>query len=218
MASELDSAVARGESSDRNHWPAMGTARTADSKQAAPIDRPQWTSFHTLRNGTTICIRPLWPDDREREVAFIESLSEQTRYFRMMSPLRFLSQHLLDQLMAIDYSQSMAFAATVGAGAAEEFVGLARYGMTDEPSTVELGITVADRWHRQGIARELIDPLVRYATLQGFHKMIGWVLYENQPMLTLGRACGFRARIAPEHGAMEIVRELTSGAVPPGSP
>jgi acetyltransferase len=188
----------------------MHTAKTADPKDTPPIDLLLWTSFRTLRGGAKMCIRPLRTDDREREVAFFESLSEQTRYFRMMSPIRFLSQHLLDQLMAIDYSQSMAFAATIGSGAAEEFVGLGRYGKTDELDTVELGITVADRWQRFGIARELIDQLVRYATAQGFHKMIGWVLYENGPMLALARACGFRAKVAPQHGGMEIVRHLPS--------
>lgn len=53
--------------------------------------------------GVEICIRPLRADDREREVAFINSLSERSRYFRLFTPLRFLPPHLLDQLMEIDY-------------------------------------------------------------------------------------------------------------------
>jgi L-amino acid N-acyltransferase YncA len=71
---------------------------------------------------------------------------------------------------------------------------------------------VTDRFHRQGIAHELLEHLMRYAASQGLHRMIGWVLYENQPMLALARACGFRIRIAPEHGALEIVREISSPA------
>jgi RimJ/RimL family protein N-acetyltransferase len=185
---------------------------TPDCAPAAPIDLQRWTSFRTVRNGARVCIRPLRPDDRDREVAFIESLSQRTRYLRMMSPLRFLSQHLLDQLMAIDYSHSMAFAATVGAGDAEEFVGLGRYGKTDEPDVVELGITVTDRWQRQGIAKELIDQLVQYAASRGYRRMIGWVLHENGPMLSLARACGFQVRFAPHHGTMEIDRQLADAA------
>jgi RimJ/RimL family protein N-acetyltransferase len=190
----------------------MQAAVESDPERPLSIDLHRWTSSRTLRSGSKICIRPLRADDREREVAFIESLSEQTRYFRFMSPLRFLPPHLLDQLMRVDYAQNMAFAVTLGAGDAEEFIALGRYGKTDQPDAVELGITVTDRWHRHGIARMLIDQLVHYASEQGFRKLIGWVLYDNAPMLALARASGFRVRIAPQHGGLEIIRELASTA------
>lgn len=186
----------------------LQAATCADSHAALRRDLQCWKTSRTLRDGTRVCIRPLWRDDRGREIVFIESLSEQTRYFRMMAPLRYLSKHLLEQLMNVDYSQSMAFAATIGEGDAERFVGLARYGKTDQPDTVELAITVTDQWQRHGIARELIEHLVRFATAQGYRRMIGWVLYDNHRMLKLARACGFKIRIAPEHGALEIVRNL----------
>lgn len=175
---------------------------------------PRWTSYHLLRNGTRMCIRPLRSDDREREIAFIASLSERTRYLRFMSPLRYLPRHLLDQLMAIDYQHSMAFAATVADGAAERFIGLARYALTNDPGAAELGITVTDAWQRQGVARLLLERLLEYAAGQGVRTMIGWVLYENQPMLALARACGFRVSIAPQQGGMQIERELDLSSQP----
>jgi GNAT superfamily N-acetyltransferase len=179
---------------------------SAELTCAAPLDA--WTSWYTARNGMRICIRPLRSDDRLREVAFIESLSAQARYFRFMSPLRFLPKHLLDQLMTIDYVHSMAFAATIDAGSAERFVGLARYGVTDNPEVAEIAITVTDDWQRQGIARALLEQLVRYASAHGYRELIGWVLHENGAMLSLARACGFQVRIAVHHGAMEIHRVL----------
>lgn len=176
------------------------------------IDFDTWTSQHVLRNGTQLCVRPLRPDDRAREVAFMESLSERTRYLRLMSPLRYLPPHLLDQLMSIDYHHSMAFVATLGEGEGERSIGLARYGATEEPETAELGITVTDAWQRQGVARLLISRLLQYAAAQGLHTMVGWVLYENQPMLALARACGFHISIAPEHGGLQITRALDTPA------
>lgn len=61
----------------------------------------KWTSCARTRSGEQICIRPLRADDRERESVFINSLSEHSRYFRLFTPLRFLSRHLIDQLMDI---------------------------------------------------------------------------------------------------------------------
>ena len=60
-----------------------------------------WTMPARSRRGAVLRIRPLRPDDREREIAFINALSERSRYFRLFTPLKFLSRHLLDQLMEI---------------------------------------------------------------------------------------------------------------------
>jgi acetyltransferase len=81
--------------------------------EALPIDPlAEWISHATARNGADVCIRPLRPDDRVREVAFINSLSERTRFLRLMAPLKFLPPHLLNQFMDIDYDVRMALVAT----------------------------------------------------------------------------------------------------------
>jgi hypothetical protein len=111
----------------------------------------EWTWTTAARDGTPITVRPLRRDDEQREIAFISSLSERSRYFRMFTPLRFLSPQLLSQFMDVDYDRRMALVATVGSGDEETFVGVARYVVTDRPDRAELGVTVTDAWHRRGI-------------------------------------------------------------------
>jgi acetyltransferase len=159
---------------------------------AAPAELlARWTSQSSTRNGVRLCIRPLRPDDREREIEFINSLSERSRFFRLMTPLKFLPPHLLDQLMDIDYDRRMAFVATAECEAREPFVGIARYGETDRPGSVELGITVTDRWQRHGIARLLIAELIRFARWRGIQRVEGIVLHDNLPMIELAKSLGF---------------------------
>ena len=102
----------------------------------------QWTACERTHAGAQICIRPLRPDDRERETAFINGLSERSRYFRLLTPFKFLPPHLVDQLMNIDYARRMAFVATIPTGSGEEIVGIARYGETSQEGVAELGISV----------------------------------------------------------------------------
>lgn len=154
----------------------------------------RWTSQSSARNGLRVCIRPLRPDDREREIEFINSLSERTRYFRLMTPLKFLPPHLLDRLMDIDYDRRMAFVATTEEDDCQRFIGIARYGETDRPGCVELGITVTDRWQRQGIARLMFAELVRFAHWRGITCMEGIVLHDNFPMIELAKSLGFHVR------------------------
>jgi RimJ/RimL family protein N-acetyltransferase len=174
---------------------------------AAELER--WTSRVRTRNGAELCIRPLRPDDREREIAFIQSLSERTRYFRLFTPLRFLPPHLLDQLMDVDYRKRMAFVATrLGDDGAEEFVGLARYGQTDEEDSAEIAVTVTDACQHSGIGRLLMLELIRFARERGLRRLVGDVLPENAAMLGLARGLGFKVRYDALTHLMAITREL----------
>jgi RimJ/RimL family protein N-acetyltransferase len=168
----------------------------------------QWTSSAQARSGEAICIRPLRPDDREREIAFINGLSAQSRYFRWLTPLKVLPPHLVDQLMDVDYRRRMAFVATIEREGKEEFVGIARYGEADEEGTAELGITVADAWQRRGIARLLVTELIRFARWRGMTRLSGIVLPENAPMLALAASLGFKASYDRVQHLMVISREL----------
>jgi acetyltransferase len=153
-----------------------------------------WTSQSTSRDGARVCIRPLRPDDREREVEFINSLSERSRYYRLMTPLKFLPPHLLDRLMDIDYDRRMAFVATIEHEGREQFVGIARYAETDRRNCVELGITVTDQWQRRGIARSLVAELMRFARWRGICCLEGIVLPDNFAMIELAKSLGFQTK------------------------
>ena len=171
----------------------------------------RWTSQSSARSGARLCIRPLRPDDREREIEFINSLSERTRYYRLMTPLKFLPPHLLDRLMDIDYDRRMAFVATVEKEGREQFVGIARYGETDRPDSVELGVTVTDSWQRCGVARLLIAELLRFARWRGIQHIEGIVLHDNLPMIELAKSLGFDAKHDYAQHVVVISRSLESG-------
>lgn len=171
----------------------------------------QWTICARNRAGAQLCIRPLQSNDREREIAFINGLSEQSRYFRLLTPFKFLPPHLVDQLMDVDYENRMAFVATIPTSSGEEIVGIARYGKTDQAGVAELGISVADAWHRTGIARQLVTILLRYAEARGISRMTGIVLPDNAAMIALARGLGFTIAYDPAQHLMTIARELPGG-------
>jgi RimJ/RimL family protein N-acetyltransferase len=168
----------------------------------------QWTSDQRSLAGEQICIRPLCPDDREREIAFINSLSERSRYFRLFTPLKSLPPHLLDQLMDLDYDRRIAFVASTRRDGREEFIGIARYGQAEHADAAELGITVADAWQRRGVARLLLMQLMRFAYSRGVRKLTGMVLPDNHPMLALARALGFEVHFDSTQHLFVISRDL----------
>lgn len=169
-----------------------------------------WTSQWQTRDGVAVCIRPLRFDDREREIAFMASLSERTRYLRLLTPLKYLPPHLLDQLMDVDYDRRMAFVATVIKDGIEIFAGVARYGESLDTTTAELGVTVADEWQKRGVASRLIRQVLLFAKWRGFRRIEGLVLRENDRMLALARSAGFTMHFNANDHLMHIAYELAA--------
>jgi acetyltransferase len=178
---------------------------------ASPSVMPtrHWTILARAKDGAPFFIRPLEKADRIREVEFLNSLSDQTRYLRLSTPLKYLPPHLIDQLMSVEGERFMAFVATKIVNGRETFVGVARYGVANDPHTVELGITVIDAWQRQGIGTQLIAQLCRYAKSRGYTRMVGSILAQNAGMLRLAHRLGFKSRVG-EQGILEIELDLGS--------
>ena len=156
-----------------------------------------WVGEYRTRRGDVVCTRPLRPDDREREIAFINSLSERSRYFRLFTPLKTLPRHLVDQLMDVDYRRRMAFVATTRRNGGEQLVGVARYGVADGQGAAEFAVSVADAWQRCGVASALMKQLSRYASEQGIRRLVGLILPDNRAMIALAPATGLHRELRP---------------------
>jgi acetyltransferase len=162
-----------------------------------PIQKDDGVEGWCLSDGTEIKVRHLRSSDRELEKQFLQSLSERSRYFRLMTPLRYLSPDLLAHLMDVDGTTRVALVAISSIEGRERFIAVARFAQTQEPGTAELGITVADAWQRRGIASRLLMLLIEVARDHGIKRLIGYVLPENYPMLALARKLGFDAHLDP---------------------
>jgi len=164
-------------------------------------------------DGTAIHIRPQRPDDLDREVRFIESLSEQTLYLRLQYSARTVSRHEVARLLDLDYRDRVAIAALVGAGPDETIVGVSRYARIDATDRAECAIVVTDAWQGRGVGTELMRSLAAAARRNGSRTRVGTSLAENQRIQAWARRCGFAARTEPYSGG-EVLITLDLGPLP----
>jgi acetyltransferase len=149
----------------------------------------QYTAPHTLRDGTKIVVRALSPEDELLVIAMHGRHSENTIRMRYFSLVKTLSRDSLIRLCHLDYDREMALAAVTADGAT--MLGVSRYYLRPETGEAEFALIVSDASQGQGLGRYLLERLIAIAKERGVKKLVGLVLRENAPMLSLTAKLGF---------------------------
>jgi GNAT superfamily N-acetyltransferase len=123
-----------------------------------------------------------------------------------MSPLRELSAQMLERATRPDAERELQLIALAGEGAEERIVGGARYAAAAGSADCEFAVAVLDEWHGLGLARRLLESLMRTARSRGFKRMEGYILATNGPMLGLAKRLGFKTVDSPEGPSVRKVR------------
>jgi acetyltransferase len=163
-----------------------------------------------LRDGTPVTIRPICRTDLRHERAFVEGLSDQTRYQRLLSGRR-LQPDEIRRLSNIDYGHELALVAVARIDGRDRIVGEARYVRDEgeEPDRAEFAIVIGDAWQGHGLGEALLRRLMRAAADDGLKVLAGLTLSDNARMIALARKFGFRARRDPGYaGVTELRCEL----------
>lgn len=160
----------------------------------------------TLSDGTGVVIRPIGPEDAEREQAFVRGLSARSRYFRFMNTLSELSPHLLERFTHPDPAREIALVALVPATETTpaEQIGVARCIRADDHGSAEFAIVVADRFQGRGLGQLLMQELIGCARSRAWPRIQGLVLWNNHQMLALMHALGFAVTPHAEDGHLRV--------------
>jgi acetyltransferase len=157
-----------------------------------------------LRDGSEVTVRAIREDDAGKLQAAIRGLSDESRYTRFFSPMRELSPSLLERAVHPEAGRELQLVAV--AGPDERIVAGTRFVATETPGSCEFAIVIVDDWHGRGLARQLLELLMRAARERGFTHMEGNILASNAPMLGLAGSLGFSHHASPEGPTVCLVR------------
>ena len=170
------------------------------------------SSFVTA-DGTRLAMRPVRPEDADMERAFVESLSEQTRYFRFFYRLHQLTPAMLVRFTQVDYDRELALLALApdpGSATGEKIVGISRYIANFDGESAEFAVVVTDAWQGRGIGRMLMARIIECARKRGLQRLEGVVLRANRGMLEFSKQLGFVMHEDPdEPEQVSVVLPLT---------
>ncbi|WP_266181353.1 GNAT family N-acetyltransferase [Dyella humicola] len=145
----------------------------------------------TLRNGRSVLVRTIRPDDLDEIKAAFDRLCSEARYTRFFTAVRAVPENIVDSTVSPAPERCIALIALSGEDPREIAVGGARCVTAPGTDICEFAVTVADDWHGLGLARRLMESLIGLARSQGFKRMEGYVLSTNASMRGLAKRLGF---------------------------
>ena len=150
-----------------------------------------------LRDGTPVLLRGQTPDDRVLLARLFAGLSERSRHLRFMAGVpAALPPRVLDALSAVDDDVHVGVLALHGG----EPIGAARYVRSaPHPEEADVAFTVADAFHRRGLARLMTSALLDHAASSGVERLTFEMMGENRGAAAFVRSLGATVRISGGH-------------------
>jgi acetyltransferase len=162
----------------------------------------QYVGQWTMRDGTSVKIRPIRPEDEPLAVKFHETLSEKSvylRYFHMVKLSQRIAHERLMRLCFIDYDREMALVADYKNPdtGVHEILAVGRLSKLHGVNEAEFSMLVSDHYQRQGLGTELLYRLMDIARAEGLSRVSAEILPDNIAMQRVCEKVGFVVERSP---------------------
>jgi acetyltransferase len=156
----------------------------------------QYVAPFVMRDGKTIAIRPIRPEDEPLMVKFHATLSTESvylRYFHVVNLSQRTAHERLTRICFNDYDRELALVAEgVEEGTGEpEILAVGRISKRHGAPEAEFSMLVNDRYQRQGLGSEILRRLIQIAREEGLQRITAEILPDNFGMQRLCERLGF---------------------------
>lgn len=159
-----------------------------------------------LRDGSSLHLRPIKPDDVSALLEFHARLSPRSVYFRYFSPLPELSEERAKVLASVDYNDTFALVGEL----AGRLVGVARYYRDEKAhDRAEVAFLIEDALQGRGIATRMLERLAEIAREKGITTFDAYVLGDNRKMMDVFMHTGFAVERRLDGGVFQVAFPIT---------
>jgi GNAT superfamily N-acetyltransferase len=148
-----------------------------------------------LRDGTSVRIRAIRPNDKQRLERHFDGLSSDSRYHRFFGIKHGLTSNELRYFTEPDFLRHIALVATtVNRDDSETIVSDGRYVALEESRSVgEVALSVVDEYQRRGVGKLLLESLIGLARHVRLNRLEADVMASNRDAIRFFIGRGFRS-------------------------
>lgn len=174
-------------------------------------DLRDYHAVEQLKNGLTVTVRAIRPDDKDRATEAFRNLERESIYTRFFGFKNELTQADLKAATEVDFENVVALVVTNTEGQVETIIGSGRYIAGDAPGgrrNAEVAFIVEEDYHSLGIASRILRHLTEIARDKGIAAFEADVLSENKAMIAVFARCGLPMKQSQEGGVVHVALEL----------
>jgi RimJ/RimL family protein N-acetyltransferase len=174
-----------------------------------------FTSTERLRDGRSLTIRAIRPDDRGLLIDALRNVGPESRYLRFFSSKAKFTDDELTRATNVDFVNVVALVAVVEENGEDQIVGGGRYlriGAAGDGGRAEVAFLVDDDHQGLGIGSRLFRHLVAIARALGIAQFEADVLPANEGMLRLFSRSGLPIRRTVTPDAVHLTMDLAASS------
>jgi acetyltransferase len=157
----------------------------------------QYVSRWTAKDGTSLTLRPIRPEDEPLVAKFHGTLSERSvshRYFHAMTLGARTAHERLTRICFVDYSRELVLVAERAdlQTGEREIIGIGRLSKVRGTNEAEFALLVSDGFQGRGLGTAFLDRLVTIGRSEKIERICGDILPGNVEMKHICKKLGFQ--------------------------
>lgn len=151
----------------------------------------RYEAFWKLRDGRTVLLRPIKPEDEFLWLEMFRNFSEESIYYRFFQIIKDTPHEMRVRYCNIDYNREMAIVAELAEEGIRKLIGVVRVSIEPDRKTGEIAFIVADPWQGLGLGSKLVDYMIEICRDKKLETLYGIMLPENTQAINLMKKKGF---------------------------
>ncbi len=167
----------------------------------------QYIDIFKIKDGPSVIIRPIRPEDEPLLEELLKSSSEHTLMLRFFRRISEITHEQLVRYCHIDYDREIAFVAVMKNDDREQIIGEVRLSKLPDLENAELAVVVGDQWQGKGIGKALCLHCIKIAKESGLRKLWMDILQVNTRMLYRADKMGFK-KVSSDEDSVKLLLEF----------
>jgi len=120
----------------------------------------KYETLWKLRDGRTVLLRPIRPEDEPLWLEMFNNFSEQSIRYRFFRPIKDTPHEMRVRFCNIDYDREIAIVAELIEDGRRKIIGVVRVPIEPDKKTGEIAVIVADPWQGLGLGSKMVDYMI----------------------------------------------------------
>ena len=151
----------------------------------------KYEALWKLRDGRTVLLRPIKPEDEPSWLEMFQNLSEKSLRNRFFNVIKDAPHEMRVRYCNIDYDREIAIVVEITEDMRKKIVGVVRVPIEPNGKKGEIAFIVADPWQGLGLGSKMVDHVIEICKDKKLETIYAIMMNDNHNAINLVRKMGF---------------------------